>query len=74
MSFRGRPWVSAFPHFPGLTIEKASFYLLAGQVTVTPWYAREKVTFRKGDFVTIPAGTYCTWDVSEAVQTHYKFF
>ena len=49
-------------------------YLLAGMVTVTPSDGSKPATFRKGDFVTFPAGMSCTWDVTEAVQKHFMFY
>lgn len=33
----------------------------------------EFVEFGAGDLVTIPKGLSCTWDVSVAVDKHYKF-
>ncbi|XAR58686.1 hypothetical protein NMG60_11014174 [Bertholletia excelsa] len=51
-------------------------YLLKGKVKV---YAKGSpapepaVEFGAGDLVTIPKGLSCTWDVSIAVDKHYKF-
>ncbi|GFP83001.1 hypothetical protein PHJA_000443200 [Phtheirospermum japonicum] len=50
-------------------------YLLRGKVKV---YLKnspqgETVEFGAGDLVVIPKGLSCTWDVSIAVDKHYKF-
>ncbi|KAJ1409328.1 RmlC-like cupin domain superfamily [Sesbania bispinosa] len=49
-------------------------YLLRGKVKVYPkGSSSECVQFGAGDLVTIPKGLSCTWDVSVAVDKHYKF-
>ncbi|CAL5353564.1 hypothetical protein ACSBR2_032201 [Camellia fascicularis] len=51
-------------------------YLLKGKVKVYPKgssAASEVVEFGAGDLVIIPKGLSCTWDVSVAVDKHYKF-
>ncbi|XP_019178715.1 PREDICTED: uncharacterized protein LOC109173839 [Ipomoea nil] len=57
-------------------------YLLRGKVKVypknnqtssAPAPAPEVVEFGAGDLVIIPKGLTCTWDVSVAVDKHYKF-
>ncbi|XP_031101349.1 uncharacterized protein LOC116005225 isoform X2 [Ipomoea triloba] len=53
-------------------------YLLRGKVKVYPKNqtsstAAEVVEFGAGDLVIIPKGLSCTWDVSVAVDKHYKF-
>ncbi|XP_057964077.1 uncharacterized protein LOC131155155 [Malania oleifera] len=50
-------------------------YLLKGRVKAYPkgCSASECVEFGAGDLVTIPQGLSCTWDVSVAVDKHYKF-
>ncbi|XP_027351023.1 uncharacterized protein LOC113862068 [Abrus precatorius] len=49
-------------------------YLLRGRVKVYPKDSSSKpVEFGAGDLVTIPKGLRCTWDVSVAVDKHYKF-
>ncbi|KAG5004376.1 hypothetical protein AAZX31_10G158200 [Glycine max] len=48
-------------------------YLLRGEVKVYPKGSSEFVQFAAGDLVTIPKGISCTWDVSIAVDKHYKF-
>ncbi|KAI3461004.1 hypothetical protein Pfo_017667 [Paulownia fortunei] len=50
-------------------------YLLRGKVKVYPKNSQEgeEVEFGAGDLVVIPKGISCTWDVSVAVDKHYKF-
>ncbi|KAL6968120.1 hypothetical protein U1Q18_033923 [Sarracenia purpurea var. burkii] len=48
-------------------------YLLRGKVKVYPKGSPEVVEFGAGDLVIIPKGMSCTWDVSVAVDKHYKF-
>ncbi|XP_020210491.1 uncharacterized protein LOC109795407 [Cajanus cajan] len=48
-------------------------YLLRGKVKVYSKGSSESVQFGAGDLVTIPKGLSCTWDVSVAVDKHYKF-
>ncbi len=33
----------------------------------------EPVEFGKGDLVTFPEGTCCTWKVEEPIRKHYRF-
>ncbi|CAA2978148.1 Hypothetical predicted protein [Olea europaea subsp. europaea] len=48
-------------------------YLLRGKVKVYSKNSSEVVEFGAGDLVVIPKGLSCTWDVSVAVDKHYKF-
>ncbi|RZC55412.1 hypothetical protein C5167_014265 [Papaver somniferum] len=48
-------------------------YLLKGKVKAYTKGSSECVEFGAGDLVTIPKGLSCTWDVSVAVDKHYKF-
>ncbi|CBI37213.3 hypothetical protein AAG906_040719 [Vitis piasezkii] len=54
-------------------------YLLKGKVKAYPkgYSANEDegccVEFGAGDLVILPRGLSCTWDVSVAVDKHYKF-
>ncbi|KAE8708123.1 ammonium transporter 3 family protein [Hibiscus syriacus] len=50
-------------------------YLLRGKVRVYPkgTSTTECVEFGAGDLVIIPEGLSCIWDVSVAVDKHYKF-
>ena len=54
-------------------------YLLRGKVKVYPKGSSSSsevmppVEFGAGDLVILPKGLSCTWDVSVAVDKHYKF-
>ncbi|KAJ4968861.1 hypothetical protein NE237_015562 [Protea cynaroides] len=48
-------------------------YLLKGKVKAYSKGSSEFVEFAAGDLVTFPKGLSCTWDVSVAVDKHYKF-
>lgn len=50
-------------------------YLLKGKVKAHPkgGSSSEFVEFGAGDLVVIPKGLSCTWDVSVAIDKHYKF-
>ncbi|KAB2629917.1 hypothetical protein D8674_007436 [Pyrus ussuriensis x Pyrus communis] len=56
-------------------------YLVKGKVKVYPRKGsssssssdEEFVNFGAGDLVTIPKGLSCIWDVSVAIDKHYKF-
>ncbi|XP_068667373.1 uncharacterized protein [Aristolochia californica] len=48
-------------------------YLLKGRVKAHMKSSSEAVEFGAGDLVVIPQGLSCTWDVSVAVDKHYKF-
>ncbi|KAL0459340.1 UNVERIFIED_CONTAM: hypothetical protein Slati_0561200 [Sesamum latifolium] len=50
-------------------------YLVRGKVKVYPKKPAEGevVEFGAGDLVVFPKGLSCTWDVSVAVDKHYKF-
>ncbi|KAH7690985.1 RmlC-like cupins domain-containing protein [Dioscorea alata] len=49
-------------------------YLLKGKVKAyTKGSTTEFVEFGAGDLVVFPKGLSCTWDVSVAVDKHYKF-
>ncbi|KAA8550686.1 hypothetical protein F0562_002370 [Nyssa sinensis] len=48
-------------------------YLLRGKVKAYEKGSSQVVEFGAGDLVIIPEGLSCTWDVSNAVDKHYKF-
>ncbi|KAK7269120.1 hypothetical protein RIF29_21836 [Crotalaria pallida] len=49
-------------------------YLVRGRVKVYPKGSSSVfVEFGAGDLVTIPKGLSCTWEISVAVDKHYKF-
>jgi uncharacterized cupin superfamily protein len=47
-------------------------YLLEGEVVVESKDGK-KVAFSKGDFVTLPKGLSCIWDIKKPVRKHYNF-
>ncbi|KAL3845738.1 hypothetical protein ACJIZ3_003141 [Penstemon smallii] len=59
--------------FPWIYSSKETCYLLEGKVKVYPDGSDEAVEIGAGDLVVFPKGMSCTWDVSEAVDKHYKF-
>ncbi|XP_065877393.1 uncharacterized protein [Euphorbia lathyris] len=59
--------------FPWTYSAKETCYLLEGKVKVYPDGSDEGVEFGAGDLVEFPNGMSCTWDVSVAVDKHYKF-
>ncbi|CAD5170688.1 uncharacterized protein LOC135583277 [Musa acuminata AAA Group] len=48
-------------------------YLLKGKVKVYTKGCPECMEFGAGDLAVFPKGLSCTWDVSVAVDKHYKF-
>ena len=59
--------------FPWTYSSKETCYLLEGKVKVYPDGSKEFVEIGAGDLVEFPKGTSCTWEVSVAVDKHYKF-
>ncbi|KAJ4955519.1 hypothetical protein NE237_012302 [Protea cynaroides] len=59
--------------FPLKFDAKETCYLLRGKVKAYTKGSSEFVEFGAGDLVTVPKGLSCTWDVSVAVDKHYKF-
>ncbi|CAL0316679.1 unnamed protein product [Lupinus luteus] len=59
--------------FPWTYEAKETCYVLEGKVKVTPNGANESVEIGAGDLVVFPKGMSCTWNVSVAVDKHYKF-
>jgi len=58
---------------------KETCLLLEGKVTVRARPAdpaqpgEELASFGPGDFVVLPQGLDCTWEVTEPVRKHYRF-
>ncbi|CAM8927932.1 unnamed protein product [Rhodiola kirilowii] len=59
--------------FPWTYSAKETCFLLEGKVKVYPEGADDFVEIGAGDLVVFPKGMSCTWDVSVAVDKHYKF-
>ncbi|CAI9117190.1 OLC1v1018536C1 [Oldenlandia corymbosa var. corymbosa] len=66
-------WGCAPSKFPWTYSSKETCYLLKGKVKVYPDGSDEVAEFGAGDLVEFPKGMSCTWEVSEAVDKHYKF-
>ncbi|KAL2922019.1 Ethanolamine utilization protein EutQ [Bienertia sinuspersici] len=66
-------WGCAPTKFPWTYDAKQTCYLLKGKVKVYPEGSSEVVEFGAGDLVVFPKGMSYSWDVSEAVDKHYKF-
>ncbi|KAE8663454.1 reticulocyte binding protein 2-like protein b-like [Hibiscus syriacus] len=52
---------------------KRDVYLLEGKVKVYPDGSNDFVEIGAGDLVEFPKGMSCNWDVSAAVDKHYRF-
>ncbi|KAK8342901.1 hypothetical protein V6Z12_A08G263300 [Gossypium hirsutum] len=59
--------------FPWTYSSKETCYLLEGKVKVYPEGSNDFVEIGAGDLVEFPKGMSCTWEVSVAVDKHYKF-
>ncbi|KAE8687881.1 hypothetical protein F3Y22_tig00111008pilonHSYRG00330 [Hibiscus syriacus] len=59
--------------FPWTYSSKETCYLLEGKVKVYPDGSNDFVEIGAGDLVEFPKGMSCTWEVSAAVDKHYKF-
>ena len=65
-------WQKEVSRFPWSYDSTEECYLLDGEVTVETGDG-ERVSFRKGDFVTFPKGLSCTWIIKKPVRKHYNF-
>ncbi|KAM7273019.1 hypothetical protein ACFE04_027683 [Oxalis oulophora] len=67
-------WGCPESKFPWTYTSKETCYLLEGKVKVYPDGSDDDfVEIQAGDLVEFPNGMTCTWDVSLAVDKHYKF-
>jgi len=65
-------WEKEVSRFDWFYDDTEECYLLEGRVTVDTKDGN-RVTFGKGDFVTLPKGLSCIWEVKEPVRKHYNF-
>jgi uncharacterized cupin superfamily protein len=65
-------WKKEASKFPWSYARTEVCYFLRGRVIVTP-DGGEPQEFRRGDYVTFPAGMSCTWEILEDVEKHYTF-
>jgi uncharacterized cupin superfamily protein len=70
--FEWETWECGVYSFPFTYEKNACCYMLKGRVTITPTDGRKAVTFGKGDFVYLPKGMSCTWDVLEPLKKHFR--
>jgi len=63
-------WEKEASRFEWFYDQTEEFLLLEGRVTVETEAGR--VSFGKGDFVTLPRGLRCVWDIKEDVKKHYN--
>lgn len=74
LGIRGWPKWGCPPGRFQLTFDaEETCYLVRGKVKVYPKGSSEYVEFGANDLVVLPKGLSCTWDVSIAVDKHYKF-
>ncbi len=65
-------WIKEISRFNWHYDKTEECYFLEGKVVVETKDGK-KVSFGKGDFVTLPKGLSCTWDIKEPVKKHYNF-
>ncbi|KAL5156158.1 hypothetical protein HKD37_19G055076 [Glycine soja] len=78
MSVESKPtelrWGRAPGQYESHTEAQETYFLLRGRVKFIPKDSTyDPIEFGAGDLVTIPKGLTCTWDISVAVDAHYKF-
>ena len=64
-------WEKEVSRFDWLYDETEQCFLLEGKVVVET--KDGSGTFGKGDFVTLPKGLECVWDIKEPVRKHYNY-
>ena len=64
-------WEKEVSRFDAFYDETEQCFLLEGKVVVET--KDGSVTFGKGDFVTLPKGLECVWDIKEPVRKHYNY-
>ena len=64
-------WEKEVSRFDAFYDETEQCFLLEGKVVVET--KDGSVTFGKGDFVTLPKGLECVWDIKEPVRKHYQY-
>lgn len=70
----GYRWGRAPGQYESHTEAQETYFLLKGRVKFIPKDSTyDPIEFGAGDLVTIPKGLTCTWDISVAVDAHYKF-
>ncbi|MBF0171768.1 MAG: cupin domain-containing protein [Nitrospinae bacterium] len=65
-------WEKETSKFPWHYDSTEECYLLEGEVIVEDANGN-KVQFGKGDFVTLPEGLSCNWEIKKPVRKYYNF-
>ncbi len=52
--------------------QKETCYIVRGKFSVTPSQGGETQHFKRGDLISFPAGMTCTWEITAAVEKHYR--
>ena len=72
MALKWPIWTKEKSTFPYSYSQTEQFYVITGEVTLTT--AQNKTySFSAGDFVTIPKGIECQWNVKKDIKKHYNF-
>lgn len=64
-------WKKEPSSFPWHYDRAETCYVLRGRFRVTPEGGAPQ-SFARGDMISFPAGLSCTWEVTEAVEKHYR--
>ncbi len=65
-------WTKEISKFDWRYDETEECYILEGKVAVKTTEG-EKTVIKAGDFVTLPKGLSCRWEVIEPIRKHYNF-
>jgi uncharacterized protein len=65
-------WMKEVATFTAVYEEDELFYILDGEVQITQ-DGKEPVRFAEGDFVMLPVGLSCRWDVLRDVRKHFSY-
>ena len=64
-------WECEVKKFEWAYTQTETCLLIEGKVTVSD--GGDSVSFAAGDYVVLPEGLECRWDVTEAVKKYYSF-
>lgn len=65
-------WEKEISVFPWTYDSTEQCYILEGEVTIST-SGGESVVIKAGDFVTLPKGLSCQWDIRKNIRKHYNF-
>jgi uncharacterized cupin superfamily protein len=66
-------WTKEISAFPWHYDETEVCYFLEGEVLLTQDDGGPSVTLQPGDYVVLPKGLSCRWDIKKPVRKHYNF-